>query len=146
MCCWVAPPLSIRSNRLLICCQHLCVIYRTMMMHLPPFSFYSPEDPGCPNRHLQHSITCSILTSFSTHYVEDLPCFMIAVVVELKPIWLRTAEDTLVDGSDLLPAALNAADRVLHYRFVRLRPVTRHLLHVSGVESFIELRQCLHGG
>ena len=67
-----------------------------MVMNLPPFSIDESEDPRRPDRHFQCRFTGIVLTPFSTHDIEDLPRFMIAIVMELKPILPGTAEDPLI--------------------------------------------------
>ena len=87
------------------------VIYRTMVMNLPPYPIHAPEDPARPDRHIQHRIAGLILTPLSANDIKDLTKFMIAVIIKFEPILPGTLENSLLS----LPVA-PTLDKAFHGR------------------------------
>src|SRR4030095_1509461 len=111
------------------------------MMHLSPFSIYPSEDSARPDRHAQHCFTGAVLSSLPAHDIEDLSGIMVAIVIELEPIFPGATEDPLVNSPDRFPPAHDAAHGIVHDRISRRRPVPRHQFDVPGVTGLIEVGQ-----
>src|SRR5258706_2241176 len=114
-------------------------------MDLPPSGTDPAKDPGGANGQVEGVRPVLEPPALAADRVEDLIRFVQGVVVELDPQPRRAAKDPLVHRADLVPAALDPAERIVHRRVARLLPVLGHEREVARVQRAVELGERLPG-
>jgi len=85
------------------------------------------------------------VAAFASHCVENFVEDMQGVVVKFHGDLVGAEEDALVDRFDIVPAAFDATEGIVHGDFQGVIPIFGHADEVAFVEGAVELRQGLDG-
>jgi hypothetical protein len=106
----VASGWPLAEDGLLVSGQHLRIIDRAVMMHLPPsrICIFLKDATGAKREF--HCLCTNVeFTSFTSDYIEQNTCFEQRVVVELESIGALAIEQLVIGCFDLAPAALDSS-------------------------------------
>src|SRR5471030_2287854 len=102
------------KHRILIRLQQRGILDRTVMMQLLPSALRVAEEARSPNRQ-RHSLSVTFEPpALSSHDEKRAAKIVNAIVEKLEVIVIGPREQARVHGADLGPAALDAAQRIVH--------------------------------
>ena len=116
-----------------------------VVVDLAPVMVEQAEDAGGAEVEFGDGSLRFEMATFAADGVENFSRDMQRIVVELEGDARGTIEEPLVDATDFGPAALGAAERIVHGNVVEGRPVLAHEQDVAAIESAIELGKRMTG-
>src|SRR5436305_6251303 len=72
---------------------------------------------------------------------KDIAIFVERIVKKFDVNSRIAVEQLGIQGADLVPAACNPAQRIIHAGFIGLQPYARHTLEIAVIEGCIEFIQ-----
>src|SRR5437868_9498798 len=80
-------------------------------------------------------------SAFAADGKKDIPMFVERIVKKFNVNSRIAVEQLGIQGADLVPAACNSAQRIIHAGFIGLQPYAGHTLEIAVIECCIELIQ-----
>ena len=135
---WVV---GVGVERGLIAVEERGVVDGAVMMDLAPVMAKETEDARGAEGEFEDGGGALKAAELAADNVEGFSTEVKGIVVELDGDLGLAGEESLVDAADFWPAALDAAEGIVHGDVVGRRPVLAHEDEIAGVESAIELRE-----
>jgi hypothetical protein len=127
--------------------EELGIFDRAVVMDLAPLGVDAAIDARGPEVKIEASFSGFQvgfqMAAFAANRVENIVKDMQGVIVKLHGDFVRAVEDALVNRFDVLPAAFDSTEGIVHGDFLGGVPVVGHAREVAFVESAVELCQGL---
>jgi len=127
----------------LVAVEQSGIFHGTVMVHLAPMVIEKAVNPRGAKRQIQSAGLGLQTATFPAHRVKNLSRHVQGVIMEFDREARRSIEQPLVHAANFGPAALDAADRIVHGDVVEGRPILPHEHDVAGVKCAIKLRECV---
>jgi len=134
---------GVRVERRLIAVEKSGIVNGAVMMDLAPVMVEKTEDARGTEGEFEDGRGTLKAAALAADDIEDFSTEVKGIVVELNGEASLASEEPFVDAADFRPAALDAAEGVVHGDVVGRGPVLAHEDKVAGVEGAIELRECV---
>src|SRR5215469_16055311 len=116
-----------------------------MVVHLTPVMIQKTIDTRSAKRQIERCTLRLDAATFPAYGIEKLSRDVQRIVVQFHGNAYGAIKNLFVHATDFGPAALNAADRIVHRSVVEGRPVLPHQHDVARIECAIELRERVTG-
>lgn len=128
-------------ERGLIAVEESGIVDGAVVMDLAPVMVEKTEDARGAEGEFEDGGGTLKAATLAADGVEGFSAEMKGIAVELDGDAGLAGEESFVDAADFRPAALDAAEGIVHGDVVGRRPVLAHEYEVSGVKGAIKLRE-----
>src|SRR5712664_1181932 len=113
------------------------------MVHLPPVTIHHLKNAGCANVQVFYSVTIMVRPALPADCPKNIAGAMYGVVPKFNVNVRRTPEYCLVHLVRLIRPTPNSSKRIVDRNLIRMSEIFVDHLQIAGVETMIELHQCL---